>query len=649
MCLRKGGAVCNAIIGDNRYHSIFGSAALGSYPCTSACPAGTAIPAYLEKVKNDDFDGAACILVDFNPLTAVTGRVCPAFCEHECNRAEYDDPVAIRCVERTLGDYMLLHADRIYGPPKQESGKKVAIVGSGPAGLAAAYYLRKAGHSVTVYERFARAGGMLLYSIPGFRLPKDIVKKQVKALEGMGITFVCSTEVGNGITTEDLQSRFDAVLVATGAWKEKTGTIRASGQTLSGIEFLKRVNEGDLSIPGKKVAIVGGGNVALDVARTLVRLGGKPVVIYRRTAKEMPVFADEAEKAREEGVAFRYLTLPVKAAKAGGKISLTCVRMKLGPLDESGRRRPMPKEGSEFTVPFDAVIRAIGEGPDTRLLPAGIGKSASKGAFSHLLKGNLYAAGDFKDGSSTVVEAVASGRQAALLIDSHIGGIPAAQEPASATQHALLHAAFDSSPRLRTIDIPAAERVKRIDCEDQPGIMAEKAEKEAGRCFSCGCAAVSPSDVGTTLVALGGEIVTTKRRIDAAEFFAPDATRPTILEPDEMITEIRVPKASVGAEQQYLKFTLRKPIDFAIVSVASLIATRDGKCTDARIALGAVAPAPIRAYGAEARLKGREITEQVALDVAEAAVEGVEPLSKNAYKIQITKALVKRAILGERA
>ena len=186
MCLRKGGAICNALVGDNRYHSIFGTAGLASYPCASACPAGTAIPSYLSKVKNGEFEEAARIFVDFNPMPAITGRVCPTYCEPECKRGVYDESVAIRCVERSLGDYMLDNAAGIYGPPERESNKKIAVIGSGPAGLAAAYYLRKAGHRVTVYEKLPEAGGMLFYSIPGYRLPKEVVRKQVEALAGHG-------------------------------------------------------------------------------------------------------------------------------------------------------------------------------------------------------------------------------------------------------------------------------------------------------------------------------------------------------------------------------------------------------------------------------------------------------------------------------
>jgi NADPH-dependent glutamate synthase beta subunit-like oxidoreductase len=409
MCLRKGGKLCNAITGDNRYHSIFGAAPMESYPCASHCPAGTDIPSYLESVRNGDLMEAAETFVDFNPIPAITGRVCPTFCEPECNRGGKDEPVAIRCVERALGDYMLEMKAEIYAPPQQQFDETVAIIGSGPAGLAAAYYLRRTGLQVTIFESMAEAGGMLTYAIPPYRLPKEVVKQQVRALEGMGITVKCGTVVGKDVTMADLMGRFSAVFVATGAWKERPLGIKGESLALSGLDFLQAVNNGDRTIPGKKVAVVGGGNVALDVARTLKRLGAQPTIVYRRSRNEMPAFRDEVEKAEEEGIKFQFLTQPVGAARAKGKVALTCVRMKLGAPDASGRPQPVPKAGSDFTVVFDAVVKAIGEEADTTLLPAEFRAKARKsGPSGRLLGKNLFAGGDFVTGPATVIHAVAS-------------------------------------------------------------------------------------------------------------------------------------------------------------------------------------------------------------------------------------------------
>ena len=319
-CLRKGGKICNALMGDNRYHSLFGAAPLETYPCSSGCPAHIDMPSYLAMVRSGDMMEAARRMLEFNPIPAITGRVCPIFCEPECNRSAFDEPVAIRCVERSVGDYILERASEFFAPPKHESGRTIAIIGSGPAGMSAAYYLRRSGHRVRVFEKLPEAGGMLLYSIPSYRLPKDVVRKQVRALEGMGVKFQVGITVGKDVTLAELMRRFAAVFVAGGAWKERPLGIKGEKIALSGLAFLNRVNAGDTTIPGKKVAVVGGGNVAMDVARTLLRLGAEPVVLYRRTQDEMPAFRDELEKAIEEGIEFQFLTLPTEAVKNNGSI-----------------------------------------------------------------------------------------------------------------------------------------------------------------------------------------------------------------------------------------------------------------------------------------------------------------------------------------
>ncbi len=642
-CLRKGGPMCNALVGDNRYHSIFGPVGLTSYACAARCPAHVAIPTYLAQIKQSRYLEAAKILLDFNPLPAITGRVCPGFCQADCKRSQLDGKVEVRCVERFLGDTMLEYRDQLYTSPESETGRTVAIVGAGPAGLSAAYYLRRAGHAVTVYDRLPEAGGMLFYGIPPYRLSKDVVRKQVDALRGMGIAFKLGTDVENGEAVEKLSRRFSAVLVASGAWKEKAQEIKGKVRALSGLEFLKNINMGDRRLPGRKVAVIGGGNTAIDVARTLLKLGAKPVVIYRRSLREMPAFADIVEKAREEGVVFRFLTLPTAAEKTGNRINLTCVKMKLGSPDASGRRRPEPQRGSEFTTVFDAIVKAIGEDPDSTILPAKLRRSVARKSSGQLLNGKIYRAGDFMDGSSSVVAAVASGREAARRIDASLADRPARRKK---NKHSVqITSAAGNAARNFTVSDPTAiDPLEIMDKEEATGLTEAQAEKEASRCLDCGCLAVSPSDMAIALVALNGKIVTNQRSIDASVFFAPDAMRPTILADDEMIVEIRIPKLPFKTRQRFLKFTLRKPVDFAIVSVGTVLAAQNGICREARIVLGAVAPAPLRATAAEGKLIGKRITRQAAEAAADAAVEAAKPLSRNAYKIEVARTLVKRAV-----
>jgi CO/xanthine dehydrogenase FAD-binding subunit len=486
---------------------------------------------------------------------------------------------------------------------------------------------------------------MLVSAIPPYRLPKGVVEKEIRALEAMGITFKCGVTVGKDLATAGIMETFDAVFAAAGAWKERSPGIKGEEIALSGLSFLNRVNTGSREMPWNKVAVIGGGNVAMDVARTLLRLGARPLVLYRRTRNEMPALKDEIVKAEEDGIPFKFLTLPVEAARIKDSVLLTCRRMKLGPLDASGRRTPVPKEGSDFTMTVDAVITAIGEEPDTSFLPAKLRRRVKRGGRSPLfLDKNLFAGGDFVTGPSTVIEAVTSGRNAARAIHLWLRG----DEPSLQAHEAEPHFAapsYDSASRIKIPVLARGERIKGLDEEDG-GTGAEAIVAEAGRCFNCGCLAVSPSDIGMALVALDGSIVTTTRALSAQEFFSATATRSTILADDELITEIQVPKPAAGSRQVYSKFTLRKPIDFAIASVACVVTMQNGVCSEARIALGGVAAEPVRARAAEKFLAERQIDSTTAEAAAHLAVEGAKPLSENAYKIEIIKSLVKRAIVS---
>jgi NADPH-dependent glutamate synthase beta subunit-like oxidoreductase/CO/xanthine dehydrogenase FAD-binding subunit len=637
VCLRKGGRICNALVGDNRYHSIFGAAAATERRCAGHCPAHVNIPGYLRLIRKGDIAGAARVLMYHNPIPAITGRICPVFCEPQCNRAEFDEPVAIHSVERGVGDYILDHAAEFFVPPKQETGKKVAIVGSGPAGLAAAFYLRSTGHAVTVFERMPEPGGMLLYSIPPYRLPKEVVGKQIQALKSMGIQFVTGSAVAGDRIASGINS--DAVFLAGGTWKSLN--LGVPGENAAGVhhavEYLRKINLGEKVALGKKVVVIGGGSVAIDVARTARRLGSEEVHVVcletRNLASRdrMPALDWEIAEAEEEGIVIHpslgIQEILVQGGKAAGIRTKKCLSVR----EPDGKFSPQYDTAAQSPV-LDAqsIVIAIGQSNDHSLDQRGPG---------------IFAGGDMMEGSSTVIQAVVSAQRAVREIEAFLSGgsLPARIadfEPEYA------ESCFEDLPRVQVHGVPAEERIQYLEREDVPGVRMAELETEAKRCVSCGCLAVGPSDLAIALVALDAVIVTADREIKAPDFFKASAESSTVLGSGELIREVRIPKPPKGARQSYRKFTLRKPLDFAVVSVASVIASKSGICTDARIVLGAVAPAPLRANAAEAALKGKPLNEAEAVEAARLAVAGAAPLGKNEYKTEIAKVLVKRSILG---
>lgn len=462
-------------------------------PCMYNCPAWNHIPKFLGKIREGNLNQAAEILLETNPLPSVTGRVCPQFCGQGCNRGQYDEAISIRAVEQFLGDYILDKKGEILTRSlSPENGKRVAIIGSGPCGLSGAYYLRKMGYRVIIFEREEKPGGVLTYGIPPYRLPKQVVEKEVVALTKAGVEIRTNITVGVDVGFENVRREYDAVLLATGVWREVEMGILGEELMIPGLEFLKGVNEGLRGSPGKSVAVIGGGNVSIDVSRTLKRLGANPVILYRRSEKEMPAISEEIEKAKQDGVQLQFLTQPVEASRKNSKIVLKCIQMQLGEPDETGRRRPIPVEGSDFALEFDAVIKAVGEIPDTTWIPrvflnekGGIKVNES----TYLVAENVFAAGDFASGPATVVEAVAAGRKAAKSIDQYLRGEeikpePALEEPVKFEEMNLAY--YESAGRMKTIEHNPRKGIKAFDAEEVPDIGLEYAKREAERCFSCG-------------------------------------------------------------------------------------------------------------------------------------------------------------------
>jgi glutamate synthase (NADPH/NADH) small chain len=410
--------------------------------CVAGCPVMVNIPRFIEFLSRGDLSGAAQSLLSDNALPSVTGRVCPqeTQCEVECIRGHKGLPVAIGYLERYVGDWVRGQSGEQTLQPGPSTGKKVAVVGSGPGGLTAAGELVRFGHEVTVFEALHKPGGVLVYGIPEFRLPKKIVQAEVGRLERAGVKIVCNTVIGRTYTLQELREQFDAVFVANGAGLPVFMNI--PGENLKGVysanEYLTRVNlmaayqfpRSDTPVlKGQRIATVGGGNVAMDSARTAKRMGAESsIILYRRTRKEMPARAEEIHHAEEEGIQFEFLVAPLEIVgnDRNWVSGIKCVRMELGEPDASGRARPVPIAGSEFTVPCEVVVIAVGTRAnplltatcaDLRLNKWGNIIVDDKGMTS--LPG-VFAGGDIVRGAATVILAMGDGKRAAKSIDEYL-------------------------------------------------------------------------------------------------------------------------------------------------------------------------------------------------------------------------------------
>lgn len=458
-------------------------------PCSHTCPAGIEVPRYVRFIQKGMFSEACAVIREKVPFPGVLGRVCFHPCELKCRRGELDEAVAIKALKRIAADHDTgLWKKNI--KPVPPTGKRVAVVGSGPAGLTAAYYLARRGHSVTVFESLPQPGGMMRVGIPEYRLPRRILDAEIDEIRKAGVEIRVNTKV------ESVQSLLDegynAVFIAVGA--HRGVRMGVDGEDSEGIwecvDLLRRVNLGEKVAIGRRVGVVGGGNAAIDAARTALRIGAKEVtVIYRRTQAEMPASPEEVAEAVHEGVRFLFLVAPTRVSRENSALKMECIKMELGDFDASGRRRPVPVKGSEFTLDFDTIIVAIGQTPH---VPDGFGLPVNRDNTLQVdtdtlmtVREGVFAGGDCVSGPASVIEAIAAGRQAAISIDRYLGGSGVIDELLAPVEEPALPPVEEGEKSRPSVAVlPVSRRAGNFD-EVELGFSPELAIEESKRCLRC--------------------------------------------------------------------------------------------------------------------------------------------------------------------
>ena len=517
-------------------------------PCKTGCPAGLDIPGFVTELSAGAVQRSAEIASDFLTLPAALGRICPRLCEQRCHHCESGHALSVGGLHRFAADEDMASGARYVPHKSASSGTRVAIVGAGPAGLSAAYHLLRRGHGAIVFDAHDEPGGMLRYGIPAFRLPRDVLAQEIDILRTLGAEFRMHSRLGTDVTLAELRREFDAVFLAIGAQRSRGLDCAGEHLALPAVDVLAQVAGGAAPALGDDVVVVGGGNTAMDAARTAVRLGARSVtVLYRRTRREMPCLMSEVEAAEAEGVRLDTLVAPVSLEHAAhGGLRLTCVRMQLGTPDASGRPRPVPIPGSEFLVLASCVVAAIGQIVDTETLmaddlrcsPRGI--AASPGTLETNIDG-VFAGGDAVTGADLAVRAVAAGTLAAVSIDQYLGGRRVAGAPEIVSvlmrkmDEAELAAFFrdvEQTPRAVMPERPAETRRTGFD-EVELGFSAEQAQREAGRCMNCGCSKASTCDLRQLATEYGADPL---RFAGTRRAFGRDTSHPDVVyEPGKCI------------------------------------------------------------------------------------------------------------------
>jgi 2-oxoacid:acceptor oxidoreductase gamma subunit (pyruvate/2-ketoisovalerate family) len=454
-------------------------------PCNFVCPAGNDVQGFLAALNDDDVDGALDVLLETSPLPSVCGRVCPGFCMLQCNRSQLEGPVNVRALERFVGD----HGTALVKPIGAHS-ERIAVVGAGPAGLSGAYHLARLGYRVTLIDAGTELGGLMRTGIPVYRLPRQALDRDIQRILDLGI----ETSLDRRIDHQRLKAlarEFDAVLAATGLQRLTSlelGTDLGSGEhrVVQGLEFLDRSRRNSVEVSGEEVIVVGGGNTAVDAARSAHRLGAASVrIIYRRTRQEMPAIPEEVDDAIDEGIAIDFLCSPLRIARSGSKQLLTCERMELGERDDSGRRRPVTVPDSEFELPCDRVILALGQAADLSMLPVETTLTRAQPVVSEL-GAPIYAAGDLLTNEGTVTAAIGCGRDMALRLHEHFSGEKLYRDPPA--EDSVVRA---DRLRLQHFEVQRPQPEEVLPLAAREGSFSEVRQglggvEEAKRCLSCG-------------------------------------------------------------------------------------------------------------------------------------------------------------------